>query len=129
MDTVEPGILSHWFISKKLKFWTLRFASNEVFWSLNATTMSSYTVFGYWGHFSIFEKLGLRLGRVFSVIWGVIALWSKLTGHSVRCRGPTPPSPAFDQKLIAQMQWLTLGEGDCWLNDSQKLAMGQPNSR
>ena len=78
--------------------------------------MSSYTCFGYWGHFHILEKLGLSLGRVFFAIWDVIALWwSKFTEHScsVRCRDPTHPIPALGQKLIVQMQWLTLAEWYC----------------
>ena len=99
-ETVEPGTLSHWFILHPVRY----------FASLKATTISSYTCFGYWGHFHILEKLGLSLGRVFSAIWGVMALWSKLTGHSVRCRDPTSLSSALGQKLIAQMQWLALGD-------------------
>ena len=118
-ETVEPVTLSHWFILHPMRY----------FASYKAITISSYTCFGYWGHFHILEKLGLSLGRVFSAIWGVMALWSKLTGHSVRCRDPSSPSPALGQKLIAQMQWLTLGEWDCLLDSSQKLVMGQPNSR
>ena len=93
------------------------------FASLKATTMSSYTCFGYWGHFNIFEKLSLTLVRVFSAIWVVMALWSKRSGHSVRCRDPTPPIPDLSEKMIAQMQWLTLGEWDFLLDNSQKLAM------
>ena len=118
-ETVEPGTLSHWFILHPVRH----------FASLKATTISSYTCFGYWGHFHILEKLGLSLGRVFSAIWGVMALWSKLTGHSIRCRDPNPSRSSFGPKTDTQMQWLTLGEWDCLFDNSQKLAMEQPNSR
>ena len=37
---------------------------------LEATTLSKYNCFGYWGYFHILEKLGVSLGRIFSTVWG-----------------------------------------------------------
>ena len=122
-ETVEPCTLSHWVISKKLKFWTLNFASNEVFCKPKSPHNVKLYLFWVLGAFPHFGKTGFNSGQSIFCNMGVMALWSKPAERSLRCRDPTPPIPALVQKVI------TLSEWDCLLDNSQNLAMGQPNNR
>ena len=98
-----------------------------------ATTESSYNCFEYCGHFHILENLGESLGRVFTAIWSV---WLSALCHCNQSSLATqlsvethPSNSLLNQNLIAQMQWLTSGDWDCFLNNSQQLAMGQTNNK
>ena len=64
-----------------------RIFNKHIFAQWERLPMSNYNCFEYWEHCHILEKLGLSLGREFPAIWGVV-----ITGHSVKCRDPTPPS-------------------------------------
>ena len=116
---------------QKLKFWTLNVSSNEV--SLKATTVSSYNCFGYCRHFHILEKMSASLGRVLSVILGEwVSGLCHFDQNPLGTQLGVETQPLLftsDQKLIANMQWLTSSEWDCFLSKSQKLAMEQPNNR
>ena len=63
-ETVEPGTLSHWLICKKLKFWTLNFASNEGFCKPKGHHNVKLHLFWVLGAFLHFGKTGFKSDRI-----------------------------------------------------------------
>ena len=111
-------------MSKKLKFWTLNFASNEVF--CKPKGHHNVKLYRFWvlEAFTDIRKTWFKSGQSIFCNLGCYGLVIKAHWHSVSCRDPTPLISALGQKLIAQTQWLTLGEWDYLLDNSQKLVMG-----